>query len=451
MILCANSIGAAAVARTQLERWSSNRSTSNGLEQADGQSTSDYYTQIWQSEHPLLPAGTVWTDLSEVLHGRGSLLDAVRWEAIELAVPAQIDSGRHATISELTATQLSLRQILHGIADLSQEMEMPLQYEQVLRLLPLTLPTPGIIRDDPLLVWPINFRMVDRHGAGFSRHQDSYLKDVSMQAAGKKTEPRHYSERAVRALSSRRTRAVKCAMAAFKTEKEQLGPKFDPEILAAREFSYVIIGEASALLARWIDGARSDALATASCALRAAYMLWLEDDDRAMVPARTMIEQAARLRAWRTKPEKAESLEQRAPQTTIRDWLEAAGWRRLSILNRSLGEFSHVSERSKWSGAREALSLIQSRDKDAMSPPLQTARGAALNAVVFAFGSELSHLIRLYHDSLAQAFESVLPYADDDSSSERIEQWLQRCWNYRMHSFGEGDFTTDPSPVTQGS
>jgi hypothetical protein len=262
-----------------------------------------------------------------------------------------------------------------------------------------------------------------------------------MQASGQQAEPRHYSERAVMALSSRRTRAVKFAMTAFDTGKDQVGPDFDPEVLEAREFSYLIIAESSALLAGWLNGARSDALATASCAIRAAYMLWLEDDDRAMVLARTVIEQAARLRTWRTKPEKAQSLEERAPQTSTRDWLEAAGWRRLSVLNRSLGEFSHISERPKWSGAREALSLIQSRTENAAAPPLQTARGSTLNAVVFAFGSELSHLIRLYHDSLARAFESVLPYADDESSAERIEQWLQRCWNYRSHSFGEGEFT----------
>lgn len=451
MVLCSNSVGAAAVARTQLERWSANRSTSNNFTQADGQSTADYYTQIWQGEHPPLAAGDVWMDLSEVLHGRGPLLDAVRWEAIELAAPEQIEESRYATRSILTATQLSLRQILNCIAEFAQDMGMPSQYAQALHLLPLSLPTAGIIRDARRMLWPINFKMADKNGKPISENRDSYLEDVESQATGKKAESRHYSERGVRALASRRLRAAKGATATFEAEERLFGPDFDPEILYNREFAYIIIAETAALLSGWLNGPRSDALATASCAIRAAYMLWLEDDDRAMVPTRTVIEQAARLRAWHTKPDKAALLEQRAPQTTTRDWLETAGWRRLSILNRSLGEFSHISERSKWSGAREALSVIQDRAKDPKSEPIETARGAALNSVVFAFGSELSHLVRLYPESLAEAFESVLPYADDDNSTDQIESWLRRCWDHRSHSFGDRDFVTKEDLLARSS
>ena len=39
MFVCCNVLGAAAVARTQLERWSLNRSSSNEIEQPDGMST----------------------------------------------------------------------------------------------------------------------------------------------------------------------------------------------------------------------------------------------------------------------------------------------------------------------------------------------------------------------------------------------------------------------------
>jgi hypothetical protein len=451
MILCANPVGAAAIARTQLERWSANRSNSNSFVQADGQSTADYYTQIWRGEHPPLAVGTVWTDLSEILHGRGSVLDAVRWEAIELAAPAKIEEARLAISSILTATQLSLRQILNCIAELAQDVGMSPQYARALYLLPLSLPTAGIIRDARRMLWPINFKMVDRNGNPISEYRDSYLQDVALQATGEKAESRHYSERGVRAFASRRLRAAKGAAAAFEAEKQLFGSDFKPEVLYTREFSYIITAETSALLSGWLDGPRSDALATASCAIRAAYMLWLEDDDRAMIPARTVIEQAARLRVWRIKPDKAALLEQRSPQTATRDWLETAGWRRLSVLNRSLGEFSHMSERSKWSGAREALSAIQDSAKDARSAPIQTARGAALNSIVFAFGSELSHLVRLYHEPLAEAFESVLPYAADDNSDDQIESWLQRCWDHRSHSFGDRDFVTREELLARSS
>lgn len=449
MVLCANAVGAAVIARTQLERWSANRSFSNNFVQSDGQSTADYYTQIWGGEHPPLSAGTVWIDLSEVLHGRGQLVDSVRWEAVELAAPARIEESRYATSSVLTAAQLSLRQILNCIAELAEDLGIPAKRARALHLLPLSLPTAGIISDVRWMLWPINFKMTGKNGSPISEYRGSYLQDVELQATGKKDEPRHYSERGVRAFASRRLRAAKGAAAAFEAEEQLSGSDFDPEILCNREFAYIIIAETSALLAGWLNGPVSDALATSSCAIRAAYMLWLEDDDRAMVAARTIIEQAARLRAWRTKPEKAALLEQRAPQTATRDWLETAGWRRLSVLNRSLGEFSHFSERSKWSGAREALSVIQERADDAKSAPASTARGSALNSILFAFGSELSYLVRLYPESLAEAFESVLPYADDDNSADQIESWLQRCWVHRTHSFGDRDFVTKEELITR--
>lgn len=241
---------------------------------------------------------------------------------------------------------------------------------------------------------------------------------------------------------SRRLRAIAWAIKAFDEEKQQVG-RLNPEVIETKEFAYVIIAETAGVLARWLGGSISDALVAASGALRAAYWLWLEDDDRSMILARTVVEQAARLRTWRLKPEKAALLE--VQPTSIRDWLQAAGWRRLSILNRSLGEFAHVSMKSKWSGAREALAEIQLRDSTEGSAPLQTARGNALDEVAFAFGSELAYLARTYHGPLAAAFESVLPYEDIDRPEARIDEWLQRCWSHRDRSLGDADFRTEPA------
>jgi hypothetical protein len=410
-------------------------------------STSDYYTKMWAAERPTLPAGDVWMNLSEGLHGRGLLVDAARWEAIELAAPSGVTKCHDAIDSAMVATQLSLRQVLCGVADLAEEARMPPQYVQAMRWFPLTLPTPGAARESRsarVTLWPLDFELISTINQSPRWGNDRYLRDVEALASGANPIRHEYWERAVEAFSSRRLRAIGWAKAAFDAEMEQLGEEFNPESLMRRSFVYIIIGEVSALLARWLPGPRSDALATGSCAVRAAYWLWLEDDDRAMIPVRTIAEQAARLRAWRIKPEKAEVLESRAPLTSTRDWLETAGWRRLSILNRSLGEFSHVSANSKWIGAREALSLIQDRDPESRSEPIKTARGSALDEVTFAFGSELHFLVREYHAPLADAFESVLPYGYEDYSSRRIEEWLQRCWDQRTHSFGKSDFTINP-------
>ena len=451
MVLCANIIGAAAIARTQLERWSSNRCTSRGLEQADGTSTSDFYTRIWGGDRPKLSAGDVWMNLSEGLHGRGPLVGAAKWEAIDLAAPSEIDNYQDAIDSAMVATQLSLRQILECIATLAEEANKSPDYIRALRWFPLTLPTPGRARESRatwLLFWPLDFGMISEFDFSWAgRHH--YLSDVEAAASGIRIARHEYWERAVEAFSSRRLRAISCAKTAFDSEMRELGDKFDPEALVRRSFGYTIIGETSALLARWLGGPRSDALATASCAVRAAYWLWLEDDDRAMIAVRTIVEQTARLRTWRNKPDKAAVLESRAPITSTRDWLEAAGWRRLSVFNKSLGEFSHVSLNSRWTGAREALSLIQDRDSESSPEPIKTARGNALNEAVFAFGSELYFLVHEYHAPLATAFESVLPYGDEDQPGQRIERWLQRCWDQRSHTFGESDFTTGLSPTVE--
>lgn len=448
MVLCGNALGGAAVARTQLERWSSNRSSSNELVQVDGVATSDYYTQLWQDEGPTLPAGDVWVNLSEGLHGRGPLVEAIRWESISLAAPSTIANCRDSVNSLMAASRLSLRQVLYGVATLAEDAGAPLVPICAMRSLPLDLPVPATLlmsRSMPLLLWPLDLNMITKFGRRLIRGRDQYLRDVESTASGQQRERHEYWERAIEAFISRRLRSIDWANRAFDSERQQLGEKFSPETLARREFVYTIIGETAALLAGWLNGPRSDALATASCALRAAYWLWLEDDDRAMILVRTIVEQAARLRAWRNKPDKAEVLESRAPLTSTRDWLETAGWRRLSTLNRSLGEFSHISANSRWTGAREALSLMQNRDPESTSEPIRTARGSALDEVVFAFGSELYFLVREYHAPLASAFESVLPYGEDGQSSHHIERWLQRCWDQRNCSFGESDFTTNPS------
>src|SRR5665647_3936431 len=119
----------------------------------------------------------------------------------------------------------------------------------------------------------------------------------------------------------------------------------------------------------------SAAMLVIGSGIRSTQWLWLEDDDRAMAVLRCVLEQVARSRTWRLKPEKARLLEERS-ETTPRDWLENAGWRRLSPLNRALGEFAHVRPSRRWNAARALLASLQlDVDEDTA---IFTARGAAL-------------------------------------------------------------------------
>ncbi len=73
---------------------------------------------------------------------------------------------------------------------------------------------------------------------------------------------------------------------------------------------------------------------------------------------RCVVEQVARARTWRLRPDRARKIEAN-PNSTPRDWIEGAGWLRLSLLNRALGEFAHGSTQTNWHIARDALVAIQ--------------------------------------------------------------------------------------------
>jgi hypothetical protein len=241
----------------------------------------------------------------------------------------------------------------------------------------------------------------------------------------------------------RRARAVASAKKAFELEAGQVGDAFDPESLRRREWNYVLIAESSALLSRWTEGSVSDALCVASEALRGAFWLWLEDDDRAMTLTRTVLEQTARARTWRIKPSNAVRVEGKGSRAGTRDWFEEAGWRRLSILNKSLSEFSHVNANSRWSGAREALADFQKPLlREMPASPLQTGRGSALNTAAYLLGLE----VRLWAESIApeiaRAIADYLPFGNEDAEESDVETWLNHAWTLRGRDFGVSDFQT---------
>src|SRR5262249_52397480 len=148
-----------------------------------------------------------------------------------------------------------------------------------------------------------------------------------------------------------RDAAVQAALRALEVERKELGTKFNLDSLRSRGVWYSLTSEVAGLVGAWTEGSASNAAGMISTSIRSAYWLWLEDDDRAMGVLRTTLEEAARLRTWRRRPDKARRLEA-SERTTPRDWLGAAGWRRLDALNRALGELAHARADSRWHGAR---------------------------------------------------------------------------------------------------
>lgn len=267
-------------------------------------------------------------------------------------------------------------------------------------------------------------------------------------ARGKRPAGRLYddAELTVLAFGWQRDRAIRFAFQSLADEKATLGDDFNAGGLNARSQNWVLLTETSSLVATWMPpGPASNAAALTGSGLRSTYWLWLEDDNRAMAVLRCVLEQAARTRTWRTKPKKAAKLEA-ASGTRPRDWLEAAGWRRLAPLNRALGELAHTKRNSRWSGAHELLSRLQV-DVDP-EQAIYTARGAAIDFVAGLVAAEVlaavADISPTLHTSLESLFEEV-QIAAGDTADRDVEAVFNHMWAQRTADLGESDFRPAPA------
>jgi hypothetical protein len=252
------------------------------------------------------------------------------------------------------------------------------------------------------------------------------------------------------AFAWHRARSARAAQRAMDREMEMLGEEFDPARLTSRGTRWTLLCESASLLGIWDSRPETaDAAALIGSALRSAYWLWLEDDDRAMAVLRCVFEQVARMRTWRLKPTKAGLLESRE-QTMPRDWIEGAGWRRLNPLNRALGEFAHTRATSRWTGARELLSSLQ---PDVVEDDgIYTARGAALDFVSALVAREVHARIAGLSPVLAATLAELFTDFgfDPTLSSKSVEKQFDHIWAQRTRSLGLSDFVPSAPGASTG-
>ncbi|MEU0379418.1 hypothetical protein ABZ093_19250 [Streptomyces cyaneofuscatus] len=472
--------GAAAVLRSQFERWTENAAYNAGVRHEKGESAASFAARSWSACHRGYPSALrareesdvqygpdvadldFWEDqrssvafqgsgvtigkdyvvypaammdsMSELLHGRGSFVDVTRWEA------SQLLENEPLVLTEVAqwlsdVLMLNLRQIRLCLATLAEEQEKP----QIARglfslpertyagdvgpvfssLFPL-LPRTGLASDP----------MDQMRGAEYAYHQ-------VMQ--GRRPAGRLYRDNEMTHLYfyERRARAGRWAMKALESEKEKLGDKFNLDGLSGRNTMYIMAAEMAGVLAAWLGAtAQGNAAATCSSALRSAYWLWLEDDDRAMSVLRVVLEQCARLRVWSIKPEKAEKLEN-SSATTPKDWINASGLRRLQSLNRALGEFSHFHAKIRLDGARDILQKMQKNGEHEDSQ--YTARGHALDALAALLMSESIRSVYVLSPVVAKAFEEISEevFQGDGGLQQSLEDLLQRSLLLKNAPLGE--------------
>lgn len=434
LMLAMQPVGAAVLARTQLERWSSNLQFNSDLAQVPDEDTAAWLTRLWGSPGvPLTPrsstVGNLFADLSEVLHGRGPLMPLV-W--LDVADITDLPSSEHfRLVDTLTdALVVSLTQVRSGLTTAAQVKDWPV-LTNVAAAIRLIAPAHSWARDVAATIGPL----IPSHFTGLDGQLGAlatgYVKTIDSLRHGQ--EPEYPSEAwPLFAFGHQRYRALIAAKHAFNHERELLGERFGEHRIEELATESVLSCEMAAMLAVWLRQRKTaplaaDAFATCASALKSAYWLWLEDDERAMGCLRCVIEQLARARTWRLKPERAAKIEAKQ-NATPRDWIEASGWRRLGLLNRALGEFTHGSTDADWARARDALVALQPDPQDELAQ--FTGRTHTLTALIFMVSVECAAWTDKFSADLGKAYREVIRI-NDDQANLAIEGLLNRAWDAR--------------------
>ncbi|MFI2666765.1 hypothetical protein [Micromonospora carbonacea] len=427
-------IGASIVARTQLERWSSNLEFNSLIRQEPRESTAAWLNRLWSApsvwpDGVATPVGDLFGDISELLHGRGPLMPLV-W--LDVADVTDAPSSEHVRLLDTISDSLviSLSHIRRCLATVAEARGWSYR-ARTINMIRLVSPARSWIPDLRAFLFPLvpaQFRAVEGVlGAAAS----GYRRAVSALRVGqRRDEPSELWP--VLSFGNQRFRALILAEHALKVEQEVLGDRFDEMGVQKLATEAVLAGEMAAMLALWLrqkSGAHpaADAFAVTASGLRSAQWLWLEDDDRAMGCLRCVIEQVARARTWRTRPDRAARIEA-SSKSSPRDWIEGAGWKRLNLLNRALGEFAHGSTRSNWNVARDALVALQSNAEE--DTARHTGRTHALTAMIFILSVECAAWVDSFSSELGEAYRSVIR-VDDAQADEAIEALMNRAWEKR--------------------
>lgn len=434
LLLSLQPIGAAVIARTQLERWSVNLESNSKLDKDTDEDTAEWLDRLWSQPGSGLPSrivtGEIYRDLSEVLHGRGPLMSLVWLDIADIT--NEPSSEHHAAIAEVCdALLISVTRIRAGLSTEARRQCFPILADTADRII-LEKPSESFIQNVEALLFPVIPELFSQTQGPVGAHATGFM--TALRELGSDEEWTYPVELwPPLSFGFQRFRALSFASLAFERERKFLGDRFDPAGISRLMTEAVLAGEMAGVLATWLRDDENHqhaaaALAVAASALRSSQWLWMEDDPRAMGSLRCVVEQIARARMWRTKPARATRLEA-SSRTSPRDWVEGAGWRRLTLMSKALGEFAHGRETVSWSKAREALVAIQ-EDADTDTIAQHTGRTHALTALIFMLSNESTCWLDLLSPDLGKAFRQV-SRIDDAAAGRAMEGLLKRAWDVR--------------------
>jgi hypothetical protein len=475
---CGQILGAAIIARGQLERWTENLAFNIGFTHVKGESWESFVARVWDAREKCLvrfqllgpkTAGKPVVQTMDAFQTRGPLSGAGRpGDQATPSMEFEVCPGRHAQPGEI-ARQLSA--LIHGrqypqairwescrLLQQANSDVLPaaqcitgalglvlLQIEAVTRTLAFesgrrtlgyNLPSawPHISSGEVVPVgpalWPVDYGLTsdpDKRMPLDSAHRTMEAVHAGQRPLGRLFENHEF---AALSFAAARGRVVRAATRVFEEERLRLGA-LSPRSLEGRATQVVFVAESAGLLSGWVaEKYRQEAASLISSGLRSAYWLWLEDDNRAMGVLRTVLEQTARLRAWRLKPQRAERLEL-SPRTTAKDWLDRAGLSRLSELNTALGELAHSPHRADWGSAFFRLVRVNHTDQDGHG--FFTARGNAFLEVTYLLASEILATIRDVWPTVGDAFSTLFESVSltGDNRERTTETWLNFVHSYK--------------------
>lgn len=402
----------------------------------------------------------VYGYLSEILHAREFTTSTV-WESVdrlqETAIPDEAIGPIRVVGDALSLCMMQMRFIVAALARRSSEpaiadlvLSAPVQFSRKDQEAPVAphpleslgyVPVPepqGPVFPHPHCLMPLTPNeglrsdVVSTLEMMTGAYNEAFIR-------GKRPAGRLYrdDESMTLIFTSHRMSSVLAAQAALESEKRMLRNNFNIHGLTHRAANQILVTEFAAMCAHWSKGDQSlrNSISMVSSSLRTAFWLWLEDDDRAMAMLRCTFEQIARAKVWHKKRDKAERLEA-DPATTPRDWINAAGWKRLAALNRAFGEFTHAHTNPRWDGARTLLSELQLDRNDETAQ--YTGRRAALELVSLLVARTCTDLVEAEYSSVIGSAARELFRRDCGMDmtpgDESLNQTLDHIWQYRAHS-----------------
>lgn len=435
-------VGAVVAARAFIERWTFNVASSHSLTWKQvGESDADFISRVWDvygldalGRDP----GRDWAILSELQHGRPVEIGK---RTVDIGASGTAQLALFAEIARIV--EVPLRQVRGGI----REHATAAGINAFDLALSGRLITPSITREPaevPRLLSPPD--LVSMHAP--------WLEQARLDALEYRTHSSH-ADRAVSiegvthvdttgALVERLSRRFENAAAAAAEEQAMVGDRFEYGHLAARLFRYVSIAAMAEIVGLESEKRGGHNLSLAGTALTSAWNYWLEDNDLSLAAVRVVAELTAVARAHRLKPEKAARLKARKDLPASR-WFELAGWGRLSVFIRAIGEFSHFGLYMRRDGAREALTILNFKDDDAEAP--YGARREALDQAAYMLAHEIAARLEDLAPDVCVAFRERVTLLDAEDHEERLADWLDHALKHRDAEFGDPDLKRPSNEV----